>query len=121
MDVEPVNNSPEHIDMGNQAITITNSHNQRRQADVLTPTNANCISIKCCCPTSNNDNAVTPTKSYYTRPNSNIHSIRYGAHIDSISTGLYTDRRYNLNYSHKQQSHSKTCDGSCMNKYACRH
>ena len=41
MEAEPANNSPEHIDVGNQAISITNSHNHRRQAGVLTPENTN--------------------------------------------------------------------------------
>ena len=34
MEAEPANNSPEHIDVGNQAISITNSHNHRRQTGV---------------------------------------------------------------------------------------
>ena len=39
MDVEPVNNSPEHIIGGNTATTITNYHDRRRPASVLTPAN----------------------------------------------------------------------------------
>ena len=121
MDVEPVNNSPEYVDVGNQVITITNFHNCRRQASVLTPANTNCRSTRCrCCTTNNNDNVLSPANSNYTTPNSNIRSIRYGTRCPSLSTGLRTDEMYNLNYRSQQQSHSETCDGSCMNKYACR-
>ena len=35
MDVDPVNNSPEHINGGNAATTITNYHDRRRPASVL--------------------------------------------------------------------------------------
>ena len=41
MDVDPVNNSPEHINGGNAATTITNYHDHRRPASVLTPANTN--------------------------------------------------------------------------------
>ena len=41
MEAEPAINSPEHIDVGNQAISITKSHNCRRQTDVLIPANTN--------------------------------------------------------------------------------
>ena len=41
MEAEPANNSPKHIDVGNQAISITKSNNCRRQADVLTLANTN--------------------------------------------------------------------------------
>ena len=75
MDVEPVNNSPEHIDGGNEATTITNYHDCRRQASVLTPTNTNYRSSTRPCSTSNNDNVVTPTNGNYTTPNSDIRTI----------------------------------------------
>ena len=39
MKAEPAINSPKHIDVGNQAISITKSHNHRRQTDVLTTAN----------------------------------------------------------------------------------
>ena len=98
MEVDPVNNSPEHIYGGNTATTITNYHDRRRPASVLTPANTNRRSSRRRRSSNNNDNVVTPANNIYTTPNSNIRSIRYGAHDPFISTGLRTGRRYNLNY-----------------------
>ena len=59
MDVEALNNSPEHIDGRNEATTITNNDDCRRQASVLTQTNTNYRSSRHCRSTNNNDNVVT--------------------------------------------------------------
>ena len=75
MDVEAMNNSPEHIDGGNEATTITNNDDRRRQASVLTPTNTNYRSSRRRRSTNNNDNVVTPTNGNYTTPNSDIGTI----------------------------------------------
>ena len=121
MDVEPVNNSPEHIIGGNTATTITNYHDRRRPASVLTPANTIRRSTRRRRFSNNNDNVITPANNDYTTPNSTIRSIRYGAQNASRSTGLRTGRRYNLDYFRQQRSDSETCDGSCTDKYGCVH
>ena len=97
MHVDPVNNSPEHINGGNTATTITNYHDRRRPASVLTPANTNRRSSRRRHSSNSNDNVVTPANNNYTTPNSTVRSIRYTAHNPSVSTGSYTGRRYNLN------------------------
>ena len=77
MDVEPVNNSPEHIIGGNTATTITNYHDRRRPASVLTPANTIRRSTRRHRSSNNNDNVVTPANTNYITPNSDIRSIRY--------------------------------------------
>lgn len=93
--------SRHHIDGRNEATTIINYHDCRRPASVLTLTNTNYRSSRHHCSTNNNDNIVTPANTNYTTPNINISSIRYRAHIDPVSTGLQSDRRYNLNNDEK--------------------
>ena len=96
MDVESVNNSPEHIDEGNEATTITNNDDRRRKASALTPTNTNYRSSRRRCSTTNNDNIVTPTNGNYTSTNTDIRTIV--CHVEWQYRGaLHTHRIFSPN------------------------